>query len=147
MSSSPRPISTSTCSRARCAATASRTRPFILLLSRDDRALKLSQIIAGDKPRLGDYANTEEIAELGLVVVDLSKVSAGDAANHAKFANNPVMVKLLGESLKNGDLRRDPANTENQIAALTKGLGNTLGATASVVITLPGRILDVTFGN
>jgi len=122
-------------------------RPFILLLSRDDRALTVSQIIAGDKPRLGDYANTEEIAELGLVVVDLSKVSAGDAANHAKFANNPVMVKLLGESLKNGDLRRDPANAENQIAALTKGLGNTLGATASVVITLPGRILDVTFGN
>jgi len=122
-------------------------RPFILLLSRDDRALSVSQIIAGDKPRLGDYANTEEIAELGLVVVDLSKVSAGDAANHAKFANNPVMVKLLGESLKSGDLRRDPANAENQIAALTKGLGNTLGATASVIITLPGRILDVTFGN
>jgi esterase/lipase superfamily enzyme len=121
--------------------------PFILLLSRDDRALSVSQIIAGDKPRLGDYANSEEIADLGLVVVDLSKVSAGDAANHAKFANNPVMVKLLGESLKNGDLRRDPANAENQIAALTKGLGNTLGATASVVITLPGRILDVTFGN
>jgi len=121
--------------------------PFILLLSRDDRALSVSQIIAGDKPRLGDYANSEEIAELGLVVVDLSKVSAGDAANHAKFANNPVMVKLLGESLKNGDLRRDPANAENQIAALTKSLGNTLGATASVVITLPGRILDVTFGN
>jgi esterase/lipase superfamily enzyme len=122
-------------------------RPFILLLSRDDRALSVSQIIAGDKPRLGDYTDTEEIAALGLVVVDLTKVSAGDAANHAKFANNPVMVKLLGESLKNGDLRRDPANADNQIAQLTEGLGNTLGATASVVITLPGRILDVTFGN
>ena len=122
-------------------------RPFILLLSRDDRALSVSQIIAGDKPRLGDYANTEEIADLGLVVVDLSKVSAGDAANHAKFANNPVLVKLLGESLKSGDLRREGTNPDNQIAALTKGLGNTLGATASVIITLPGRILDVTFGN
>ena len=44
-------------------------------------------------------------------------------------------------------VRADPANAENQIAALTKGIGNTLGATASVVVTLPGRILDVTFGN
>ena len=121
--------------------------PFILLLSRDDRALTVSQIIGGDKPRLGDYADTEEIAGLGLVVVDLTKVSAGDAANHAKFANNPVIVKLLGESLKSGDLRREGGNPDNQIAALTKGIGNTLGATASVVITLPGRILDVTFGN
>ena len=90
-------------------------------VARRPRADGFRGIIAGDKPRLGDYANTEEIAELGVVVVDLSEVSAGDAANHTKFADNPVMVKLLGESLKNGDLRRDPANAENQIAALTQG--------------------------
>jgi esterase/lipase superfamily enzyme len=121
-------------------------RPFLLLLSRDDRALSVSQIIAGDRPRLGGYENTKEISDLGLVVVDLTKVSAGDAANHAKFADNPIIVKLLGESLKRGDLERDPSNADNEIAKLTQGLGNTLGTTASVIITLPGRILDVTFG-
>ena len=121
-------------------------RPFILLLSRDDRALSVSQIIAGDRPRLGGYENTEEIAALGLVVVDLTDVSAGDSLNHAKFADNPVMVKLLGESLKRGELRRDPANAENEVAKLAQGLGNTLGQTASIAITLPGHILKVTLG-
>lgn len=121
-------------------------RPFILLLSRDDRALSVSQIIAGDRPRLGGYENTEEIAALGLVVVDLTDVSAGDRLNHAKFADNPVMVKLLGESLKRGELRRNPANAENEVAKLAQGLGNTLGQTASIAITLPGRILEVTLG-
>src|SRR5262249_54085140 len=65
-------------------------RPFILLLSRDDRALTISQVIGGDRPRLGGYENTKEIADLGLTVVDLTAVSAGDQLNHAKFADNPV---------------------------------------------------------
>lgn len=121
-------------------------RPFILLLSRDDRALSVSQIISGDRPRLGGYDNTEEIAALGLVVVDLTDVSAGDAMNHAKFADNPVMVKLLGESLKRGDLRRESQNPNDELGKLAEGLGDTLGETAKIAITLPGRILEVTLG-
>lgn len=122
-------------------------RPFILMLSRDDRALSVSQIIAGDKPRLGDYHNTEEIAALGLVVIDLTDVSAGDAMNHAKFADNPVMVKLLGQNLKREGPRGDnPAGAEAELGKLAEGLGNTLGQTAKIAITLPGRIIDVTLG-
>jgi esterase/lipase superfamily enzyme len=121
-------------------------RPFILLLSRDDRALSVSQIIAGDRPRLGGYENTEEIVKLGLVVVDLTDVSSGDRLRHAKFADNPVMVRLIGEGLKRGDLRRDTEDPDAQLASLAEGLGDTLGETAKIAITLPGRILDVTFG-
>lgn len=121
-------------------------RPFILLLSRDDRALSVSQIISGDRPRLGGYDNTEEIAALGLVVVDLTDVSAGDAMNHAKFADNPIMVKLLGESLKRGDLDRGTNDPNAQLGKLAEGLGDTLGETAKIAVTLPGRILEVTLG-
>ena len=96
-------------------------RPFFLMLSSDDRALKLSGIIAGNKPRVGDYGNAADLAEYGVIVVDLSREKGADRLNHTKFADNPELVKLLGESLKNGDLRRDPANAENQIAALTQG--------------------------
>ena len=64
----------STCSRARCAATASRDKPFILLLSDDDRALRLSGLIAGSRPRVGDYKDAADLAAYGVTVVDLSKV-------------------------------------------------------------------------
>lgn len=121
-------------------------RPFVVMLSRDDRALTISQIIAGDRPRLGGYDDTEAIAKLGLLVVDLTDVSAGDRLNHAKFADNPVMVKLIGESLKRGDLRRDPANADDNVARLAEGIGDTLGETAKIAITLPTRILEVTLG-
>jgi esterase/lipase superfamily enzyme len=121
-------------------------RPFILLLSRDDRALTISQVIGGDRPRLGGYANTQEIADLGLTVVDLTAVSAGDQLNHAKFADNPLMVKLLGEGLKNRELRNDQANPGNVLTQLGRGLGNTLGETISLAVTVPGRIIDVTLG-
>ena len=79
-------------------------------------------------------------------MVDLTDVTAGDRLNHAKFADNPVLVKLLGESLKRGDLRRDPAAADANVAKLAEGLGNTVGETAKLAITLPGCILDVTFG-
>jgi esterase/lipase superfamily enzyme len=121
-------------------------RPFILMLSRDDRALDISRIIGGDRPRLGGYDNTQEIAELGLTVIDLTQVSAGDSLNHAKFADNPVMVKLIGEGLKNPELRGDPANAEGTLTQLGRGLGNTLGQTITIAVTLPGRIIDVTLG-
>jgi hypothetical protein len=62
----------------------------------------------------------------------------------ASLRDAPARGRTL---LKRGDLDRDSADVDDQIAKLTQGLGNTLGTTASVIITLPGRILDVTFGN
>ena len=78
-------------------------RPFILLLSEDDRALKLSGILAGSRPRVGDYRNAADLAEYGVTVVDLSAVEGGDSLNHTKFADNPMLVKLLGQRLREDD--------------------------------------------
>jgi esterase/lipase superfamily enzyme len=78
-------------------------KPFFLLLSADDRALKLSGLIAGNKPRLGDYKNAADLAEYGVVVVDLSKEKGADSLNHTKFADNPALVKLLGQRLREDD--------------------------------------------
>jgi esterase/lipase superfamily enzyme len=73
------------------------------MLSGDDRALKLSGILAGSKPRLGDYADAIDLESYGVTVVDLSKVKSTDRLNHTKFADNPVLVKLLGDRLKEDD--------------------------------------------
>src|SRR5690606_11491384 len=79
------------------------TRPFFVIVSRDDRALLASSIIAGNRPRVGDYGDDEDLAALGVTVIDISKVASGDSLNHAKFADNPLMVQLLGQRLNEDD--------------------------------------------
>src|SRR5690606_12791667 len=64
-------------------------RPFFVLVSRDDRALQISGILAGNRPRVGDYGNDKALAALGVTVVDVSSLSSGDRLNHARFADNP----------------------------------------------------------
>ncbi len=78
-------------------------KPFILLLSEDDRALKLSGILAGSRPRVGGYADARDLAEYGVTVVDLSGIASADRLNHTKFAENPALVKLLGQRLLQDD--------------------------------------------
>lgn len=95
-------------------------RPFILLLSEDDRALKLSGMLAGNK-RLGDYAKATDLAELGVVVVDLTRAKSGDSLNHTKFADNPTLVKLLGQRLREDDGYATDRQVTDRISQLSTG--------------------------
>nr|WP_250152511.1 alpha/beta hydrolase [Ancylobacter radicis] len=70
-------------------------KPFIVIVSRDDKALAFSDFIAGDKPRLGAYTNDQELVELGAVVVDMTKVKSLDEFNHGKFAQLAQMAPEL----------------------------------------------------
>jgi esterase/lipase superfamily enzyme len=122
-------------------------RPFIALISRDDRALQISSILAGSRPRLGDYGNDEELAALGIIAVDVSSLSSGDSLNHARFADNPVLIQLLGDRLNEGD---DFSGSGDQIAErignLTRGVGQTLGSAAEIVITTPFEVINIAVG-
>lgn len=121
-------------------------KPFAILLSGDDRALKLSSIISGDKPRVGDYGNAADLASYGVSVVDLTQAKGGDRLNHAKFADNPIMVQLLGDRL------RAPAGLASeepdpvQLNALGQGLGKAVGSVAEIVITTPFKVLTIATG-
>ena len=69
--------------------------PITLFVSQDDKALGLSQLIAGDEPRLGALTPLEQpfrgILEQGEVhVVDLTDLASADAANHEKFDTTPA---------------------------------------------------------
>lgn len=115
-------------------------RPFVVLLSADDKALRFSSFIAGHKARVGDYSNAEELAALGVTVVDLSATASGDKLNHAKFADNPVLVQLLGERLRMPEsLQPTPEEANDQINKVAGGLGQA----AAIVITTPLRIFTV----
>ena len=61
-------------------------RPFYIIVSKDDKALRASNFIAGGQVRLGANEDTAELAALGAIVVDMTDVEANDFANHGKFA-------------------------------------------------------------
>jgi esterase/lipase superfamily enzyme len=61
-------------------------KPFIIIVSRDDKALGISDFLAGDKLRVGAYTGDEELVDLGAVVIDMTKVKSIDGLNHGKFA-------------------------------------------------------------
>lgn len=77
-----------------------RQRPTVVLISTDDQALSLSRTLSGDVERVGivDVSSPEamnEIARLGLTIVDLSAAQGSDRYNHDKFARLPAMAREL----------------------------------------------------
>ena len=122
-------------------------KPFFLLLSGDDRALEVSRIIAGNKPRLGGYKDAADIASLGVTVVDLSQVTAGDSLNHTKFADNPVLVKLLGDKLhEDAGLGTGERGVGDRLGTLAGGITQTITSAAEIVITTPFEVMSVVVG-
>lgn len=71
---------------------------IFVLISKDDRALRASSLLAGGVPRVG-MADAEELEGLGLTVVDLSEIDNSSAGSHAKFAGSPEVVRLIGAAL------------------------------------------------
>ncbi len=120
-------------------------KPFAILLSADDRALKLSSIISGDKPRVGDYGNAADLASYGVVVADLSQTKGGDRLNHAKFADNPMLVQLLGDRLRT-PAALAPDEPDGRIGDLGQGLGKAVGSAAEIIITTPFKVLTIATG-
>lgn len=122
-------------------------RPFFVLISRDDRALLVSSIIAGNRPRVGDYDRDSDLASLGVVVVDVSGLSSGDRLNHARFADNPVLIQLLGDRLNEGDEFGGSGDDITQrVEQLTRGIGQTIGSAAEIIITTPIEVISIAVG-
>ncbi|WP_245910976.1 alpha/beta hydrolase [Pelagimonas varians] len=84
-----------------------------VLISDDDGVLNMSRLLAGGVPRVG-AANADELAELGVNVIDLSEVNDSSAGNHSKFSGSPEVVKLIGLGLNNND-RFDRGSRNNRL--------------------------------
>ncbi|WEX08178.1 alpha/beta hydrolase [Chelativorans sp. AA-79] len=117
-------------------------RSFFVLTSRDDRALDLSRFLAGNQARVGGSIDPAELAKYGVIVVDVTDVSSPDRLNHAKFAENPLLVRLLGEGLADSD---EPPSADQELVrrinALAGSIGQTIGTAADIVITTPLDVL------
>jgi esterase/lipase superfamily enzyme len=78
-----------------------RARPTVVIASRDDRPLAFSRWLAGGNERVGvvDARSPEaqaEIDRLGIVLIDLTDVVDRGSDTHAKFANQPLIVRYIG---------------------------------------------------
>ncbi|WP_210260254.1 alpha/beta hydrolase [Hongsoonwoonella zoysiae] len=116
-------------------------KPFIILVSRDDRALQVSSLIAGGKGRVGDYEDEEELAELGAIVVDLTNLESPDAANHSKFAQISQIAPQLRQAIAKTGFGTRPEDLSTQAGGVGRGIGQVVGTTAEIAITLPVTIL------
>lgn len=116
---------------------------FVVLTSRNDRALGLSSLLAGRRERVGAVIKAEELAEYGVTVVDVTEMTAGDSLNHTKFAENPALVKLLGVALTREDIATDNGTLAGQLNSITSSIGKTVGSAAAVVITTPFRVFEL----
>ncbi len=103
-------------------------RNFFVLISEDDKALAFSKRIAGGIDRVGD-ASAEELADLGVTVIDLSKVDDENNLNHSKFADSPEVVKLIGTRLNAGDR----LGTQGIARGETAGIRSIPGLTATSI--------------
>ena len=73
---------------------------IFVLVSSDDSALSFSKLISGGVDRVG-AADATELAEYGVTVIDLSRVSDSNSGSHAKFAASPEVVRLIGDGIRN----------------------------------------------
>jgi esterase/lipase superfamily enzyme len=86
-------------------------------------------VIVGGQVRVGDATNMQELADLGVTVIDLTNLEADDAADHSKFAQlvavGPELGTVLGKGLGQSTAQRQ------QSAADT--LGAILGAPIKII--------------
>ena len=115
-----------------------KNRRFYVLISEDDKALSLSRRIAGGINRVGD-ASADELAELGATVIDLSQVNDKSSLNHAKFADSPEVVQLIG----NGILAGNTLQTSERRGGLVGGLAAGLTAIPAAIASGGGGVYVV----
>src|SRR5271165_6375134 len=116
-----------------------------LFVSRDDKALGLSSILARDSTRLGSLDPTKEpyssmLEKANVNVVDLTSVASNDAANHSKFATSEV-VAAIGDRLAHGQtLNEGKPDLVESLGTFTRGAIDV----AADAATAPTRVVDPT---
>jgi esterase/lipase superfamily enzyme len=115
-------------------------KPFYVVLSRDDRALFLSRTIAGGVTRVGDTADTAELAALGATVIDLSDVKADDPTNHDKFVQLASVAPELRPMLARG------INPGHRVADASERAVSGVGSVVALPLTLLGAPVRIIAG-
>src|SRR5918993_504342 len=121
---------------------------FPLFVSQDDRALAVSRGVWGSEARLGAINPDQEpyrtqLEQANVTVLDLTKLKAGDALNHGKFAESPEVVQLIGKRLAEGQTVTDSrVGLGDRIIQVTAGAATAVGTAAGMVVSAPVAVVD-----
>lgn len=121
---------------------------FTLFVSQDDRALALSRRVWGSAARLGAINPDQEpyrtqLEQANVTVLDLTKLQAGDALNHGKFAESPEVVQLIGKRLAEGQTVTDSRmGLGDRIIQVTAGAAAAVGTAAGLAVSAPVAVVD-----
>jgi esterase/lipase superfamily enzyme len=122
--------------------------PFTLFVSGDDEALAVSRRVWGNRARLGAVdpeaePYRSELARDRITAFDLTRAKSSDSLNHAKFAESPVVVRLIGQKLASGQALSDgKASMGEKIGQFAAGAASTAGKVAGVAISAPLAVID-----
>ena len=117
-----------------------RANPVFVLVSRDDRALRVSRHIAGGKARVGDVEDDRKLTNLGAVVIDLTEVESQNAINHDKYAQLAQFGPLLVKALEQGKQNRSKQGIRGRLGNAGRSFTEFLGNTAKIVVSTPGSV-------
>jgi esterase/lipase superfamily enzyme len=98
--------------------------PIYLFVSSRDRALRFSALLRGQADRLGSIQDASGIADLPIVLIDITNVEANaDRLGHFKVATSPSMIALINGMDEVGieifrDEQRRPSVFETTITAV-----------------------------
>jgi esterase/lipase superfamily enzyme len=124
--------------RTQLASLTTRPKTMIVLVSEQDKALKLSGELRGGRPRVGAGANKEELAAEGLIVLDVATLrKKGDKLSHSTFANSEILINLVNGGLNLAAIERAKAQ---QAGVIGDSLG-IAGDLLSSIVYLPAKIV------
>jgi len=69
--------------------------PFAIFVSQKDRALQISSQINGRSQRLGRLQDATKVADLNVMVVDVTAFSGGTMESHFTAGSSPALISIL----------------------------------------------------
>lgn len=81
--------------RRQAAAIGELPQPFLIFVSREDKALGLAGWLTGRKPRLGRIDGPAAVAGLDVQVIDFTGLGDGEGLNHSVATTSPAAISML----------------------------------------------------
>ena len=109
--------------------------PFIIFVSSQDIALRLSARITGQPARLGNISNASDISDLPVLVIDVTAFSDDSDTSHFVVGSSPSLIAILdgARKLDSGFMAGDSGMTDFLPVSL-----NSTGSFSQITLQ-PGR--------